>query len=341
MINSSNTIANFKDYLQQDRYVLNALALTYTAIAYIGGIALLLVTNPWLNAIGVVCLTHGLILSAYLAHEFMHGTIFGSRKWNMMFGAVMSWINGACYSRFSDLAKFHISHHIDRVDLCKFDLAQYVNSLPLLLRNGVLALEWLYFPALAFLTRWRSNTAPFWLAERRAERWQVVGIAIVRGSLFTLLGYISLKALLLYFVAYISMLNVLRFMDCFQHTYQVYEIGAPLPKLDHSYEQANTFSNVVSLKQPWLNLLLLNFGYHNAHHELMKCPWYNLPALDRDLFTGVEVHYVTLPQLVRNYHRFRLSRIASGQGVAIDQTGKLNLKHFYGAIEVSLLVLPA
>ena len=302
MVNSSGTIASIRDYLRQDVQIWNALALIYTSIAYLGGIALLLLTNPWLNAIGLICLTHGLILSAYLAHEFMHGTIFAARRWNTVLGTVMLWMNGACYSRFQDLAKFHIAHHIDRVDLCRFDLAQYINSLPAPLRHGLLALEWLYFPALAFLTRWRSNTAPFWLAERQSERWQVVGIALIRGSLFTLLGYISLKALLLYFVAYIGMLNVLRFMDCFQHTYQVYEIGVPMPKHDRAYEQANTFSNVISLKQRWLNLLLLNFGYHNAHHELMKCPWYSLPALDRDLFTGVEVQYVTLSQLVSNYH---------------------------------------
>ena len=36
---------------------------------------------------------------------------------------------------------------------------------------------------------------------------------------------------------------------------------------DREYEQMNTYSNVTSLRHPWLNLLLLNFPYHNAHHE--------------------------------------------------------------------------
>ncbi len=118
-------------------------------------------------------------------------------------------------------------------------------------------------------------------------------------------------------------------------------MGTPVPKRDRAHEQANTFSNLVSQRYPWLNLLILNFSYHNAHHELMKCPWYNLPALDRTLFRGDEPHYIPLPKLVRNYHRFRVSRIFSGQGSARDAAGNPSLDAFYGAVEVSLLVLPA
>ncbi len=329
------------EYLHRDRPLYNAIAIFYTLGAYFGGIALILQANLWLNAIGIIALTHGLILSAYLAHEFMHGTIFTSIKWNTVFGAVTLWLNGACYSRFQDLAKMHIAHHVDRVDFCRFDLGNFLNSLPVFVRNSLLVLEGLYFPALAFMTRFRSITAPFWVTERKAERWRIIAIAAIRLSLFALLGIVSLKALLLYFVAYINMIHILRFVDCFQHTYEVFEIGSPIPKRDRAHEQANTFSNLISMKHRWLNLLLLNFGYHNAHHELMKCPWYRLPDLDRACFKGTEAQYVTLSQLLWNYHRFRVSRIFSGQGTAIDEAGDLNLENFYGGIEVSFLVLPA
>ncbi len=340
MVTSLNT-SSLSQYLHQDKPAWNAIALLYTLGSYIGGIALILQANNWMNAAGVIFLTHGLILSAYLAHEFMHGTIFSSMKWNAAFGTIVLWLNGACYTRFQDLARVHIAHHIDRVDFCRFNLAQYLNSMPAFVRKGLLVLEWLYFPALAFLTRFRSMTAPFWMAERKDQRWRVVIIAGVRSSLFALLGLVSLKALLLYFVAYISMINILRFVDCFQHTYEVIEIGSPLPTRDRAHEQANTFSNPISLKYRWLNLLLLNFGYHNAHHELMKCPWHSLPNLDLELFHSTGAHHVTLSQFVQNYHRFRISRIFSGQGTAVNAAGKLNLEGFYGAIEVSFLVFPS
>jgi fatty acid desaturase len=166
-------------------------------------------------------------------------------------------------------------------------------------------------------------------------------ILVIRGMLFGLLAYASPKALGLYFLSYIGMIHILRFLDAFQHTYEVFPVGAPLPKRDHAHEQANTFSNLLSKRYKWLNLLFLNFGYHNAHHELMKCPWHSLHELDQALYTGAEVHYVTLPELLVNYHRFRLSRIFDGQGQAITQQGNLQLETFYGGTEVSFLVVPS
>ncbi|MBD2036378.1 fatty acid desaturase [Leptolyngbya sp. FACHB-321] len=328
-------------YLHQKKPLWNTLAIAYTLVSYVGGIALLLLPNGWLNAVGVVFLTHSLLCSAYLAHDFMHSAIFESKAWNVAFGNLMLWLNGGCYARFEDLARLHIAHHVNRVDFCRFDLVTFLQGMPAPVRSLLLALEWLYFPALAFLLRLRSIIAPFWDEERKDERWRNTFTLLIRGGLFTLLVIVSPKALLLYFFAYIGMLTVLRFVDAFQHTYEVFPVGSEIPKRDRAHEQANTFSNVVSLRYRWLNLLLLNFGYHNAHHELMKCPWYSLPDLDRDLFNGDEVHYITLPALLGNYHRYRLSRLYSGQGHGVNDQGEHSLETFYGAIEVSFLVLPA
>ena len=328
-------------FFLQDQPVWNAIAFLYTFGGYAGGIALILQNNGWLNALGVLLLTHSLMISAYLAHELMHGTVFDNRKWNTIVGNLVLWLNGGCYARFQDLAQLHIAHHVDRVDFCRFDLASFLNSLPAFVRSMLLALEWMYIPALAFLSRFRSISAPFRVSDRTDERLRVLVILAIRVALFTTLGLISLKALLLYFVAYVGMITGLRFVDAFQHTYEVFAIGTPIPKRDRAHEQANTFSNLVSQRYGWLNLLLLNFGYHNAHHELMKCPWHRLPQLDRTLFSGEEAHYVTLPQLLANYHRFRIQRIFLGQGTAIDAAGNPNLERFYGGVEVSFLVLPS
>jgi fatty acid desaturase len=328
-------------YLHQKKPLWNTLSILYTLVGYVGGIALLLLPNGWLNALGVVLLTHSLLCSAYLAHDFMHSALFESKAWNIAFGNLMLWLNGGCYARFEDLTRLHIAHHVNRVDFCRFDLTTFLKAMPAPVRSLLLALEWLYFPSLAFLLRIRSIFAPFWEPDRTDERVRNMLILLIRGGLFALLGIVSPKALLLYFVSYISMLTVLRFVDAFQHTYEVFPVGSAIPKRDRAHEQANTFSNVVSLRYWWLNLLLLNFGYHNAHHELMKCPWYNLYDLDRALFKGDEVHYITLPALLGNYHRYRISRLYSGQGQGVDEKGNRSLETFYGAIEVSFLVLPA
>jgi fatty acid desaturase len=329
---------NVSSYLRHKKPLWNLFSFVYVLSAYAGGIALLLLSNGWLNVLGTALLSHSLILSAYIAHEFMHGTIFAERKWNAVGGNIALWLNGGCYARFKDLARDHIAHHVNRVDFSAFNLPAFINSLPSPLRHLILVLEWLYFPVISLLLQWRAITAPFSNYQRRDERLRVTLILAVRGLLFSLLGLVSLKSLALYFVAYISMITVLRFMDAFQHTYGVFPVGTPLPKLDYTYEQANTYTTLMSQRYWWLNLLLLNFGYHNAHHEVMKCPWYSLHELDKELSEKQKVHRLTLPQLLVNYHYFRMERIFNGQGQATDEQGNLQLDAFYGAIGVSMLV---
>ncbi|GAB1538094.1 hypothetical protein NUACC21_07520 [Scytonema sp. NUACC21] len=329
---------NLSYYLHRKKPLWNVIVIFYVFSGYCGGIALLLSSNIWLNTLGVVLLTHSLVLSAYLSHEFMHGTIFTNMQWNAIGGNIMLWLNGGCYARFKDLAQEHISHHVNKADSVVFNLPAFISNLPKPIRSLILALEWLYFPAISFILQFWALTAPFWNPQRRDERLRVTILLIVRSSLFILLGLVSLKALALYFLSYIGMIEVLRFMDAFQHTYEEFPAGSPLPKRDQAYEQANTFTCLISRRYWWLNLLLLNFGYHNAHHALMKCSWHSLHELDRDLFTVQKVHYLTLPQLLRNYHRFRISRIFLGQGKAVNKHGNLVLNAFYGAVGVSFLV---
>ncbi len=335
------TALEINRFVHVQKPIWNGLAISYTVLSYIGGIALLLLPQIALNVVGVVVLTHGLILSAYLSHECMHSNLFATRRLNVVWGTVMLWINGGIYAPFEALMQLHIDHHVNRVDYCRFDLAAYLQALPALVRGVLLGLEWLYIPSLAFVLRLRSMTAPFWDENRRNERGRTALLLALRGGLFTVLGFISPKALALYFLAYVAMLTLLRFVDAFQHTYEVIALNAPVPRLDRAHEQANTFSNVVSLRHRWLNIFLLNFGYHNAHHELMKCPWYSLPELDQALFSGQEPHYIPLTRLIGNYHRYRVSRLFSGQGTAVTPDGAPSLDTFYGAIEVSFLVVPS
>lgn len=333
------TTVDVQAYIYRQKTGWNVLAISYTLVTYGIGLALILASSGWLNAVGVVLLTHSLVLSAYFSHEFMHSTIFANRQWNAIWGNVMLWLNGACYGRFQDLALRHIAHHVDRVDFSAFDLDAAIQQMPSWQRNMILGLEWLYFPAISFWLQWRSILAPWWNPQRQDERLRVTIIALIRGTLFTLLAIVSLKAVLLYFISYIGMITILRWQDAFQHTYEVFPVGTPLPKRDRAHEQANTFSTLFSHRHWWLNLLLLNFGYHNAHHEVMKCPWHSLHELDRELFTGNETHYVPLMQLLQSYHRFRITRIFSGQGIARDTDGNPTPETFYGAVGVSFLVL--
>jgi len=64
---------------------------------------------------------------------------------------------------------------------------------------------------------------------------------LYRTAAFTLLAWVSWKGLLLYFLAYISFVNVMRFADAFHHTYEYAIVGQDIPKRDRIYEQEHTF----------------------------------------------------------------------------------------------------
>jgi fatty acid desaturase len=164
----------------------------------------------------------------------------------------------------------------------------------------------------------------------------------VRFGAFALLGWVSLKALLLYAVSYMIMLHALRFTDAYQHTYDAFAVleegEIPNDKVrDRDYEQANTYSNLVSVAQPWLNLLLLNFSYHNAHHERPIVPWHELPKLNAQLFAPAYVQTIPMAELLRGYHRDRVARILSDDYGVVAKAGANRAAGFLGAAGVSFL----
>ncbi len=120
---------------------------------------------------------------------------------------------------------------------------------------------------------------------------------------------------LLYAIAYMLMMHVLRFMDSLQHDYPYHATlfdYEPAPhKGDHDWEQEHTFSVPLSLRFPRLNWLTLNFGYHNAHHSNMNVPWYRLAALHEELTGGDPRRVIPLSSQLRLYHRNRVLRVCN------------------------------
>ncbi|VEP11836.1 Fatty acid desaturase [Hyella patelloides LEGE 07179] len=332
---------NSLNYLRSSKPFWNALAITYTLLGYYAGIGLLIATSFLLNALGIVIVTHTLVLSAYLAHEFTHGTIFRSMKLNTLAGEVAQWLNGACYCSFRNMSRRHIAHHIEKADHADCDLLKLLRSFPKLIQWFILALEWFCFPALFFLLQWRAITAPYWNLVRRGERLRVTTMLLIRGAMFALLGWVSPKALLLYFLCFMGMVTVIRLVDAFQHDYETIPIGEIAPEQNLDYEQFHTFSTLFTKRWKWINLLLLNFGYHNAHHALMKCPWHSLPELHEELSQRQKILNIDLVTLLIFFHQHRMKRIFLGEGEALNDRGELDMSKFYGALGGTAILLPA
>ena len=322
-----------------DGFVPNTLALGYGLAGYAGGL-LLITSDSILPALtGVFLLAHALVIAAYLLHECAHNTIFRDNRLNARLGAILSWLVGSAYGDYDGIRHKHFRHHVDRADIVAFDFRGYLHRHPGLLRT-IQALEWAYVPAVDLLMHALVLILPFVLPSRRPNRRRVVLVLASRVLFFALLAAVSPWALLLHGLAYLLFLHVLRFMDVHQHTYPLFETlegdrDAAQVRFDRAHEERNTYSNLVSTRHPWLNLLTLNFGYHNAHHARPTEPWYRLPALHRQLY-GESLTDRVLPvsRLLASYHRHRVARVLNADepdGRITDPAG------FIGVVGVSFL----
>jgi fatty acid desaturase len=252
----------------------------------------------------------------------------------------MSWINGACLANYARLKEKHLRHHADRLDVVTFDYKASLAKGPAAIRHLMVALEWAYVPAVELLLRVMIIAMPFREGTAAAKRRMALLLG-ARVAFWIILAIISVKALLLYAVAFMIFLHVLRFMDAFQHTYQMVAskslAPAPIdPRRDRQYEYDNTFSNLVAVRWPLLNLLVLNFSYHNVHHLRPVEPWYKLPDLHRTVYGADDPQVISCRALLASYHRHRVARVLQGDYGRVAPSGD-RAAGFKGAVGVSFL----
>lgn len=318
----------------------NWVAIAYTLVGWALGVWLLTRPDVLLNIVGVLLTVHTLVCSGYLIHECVHQTIFVRPSPNDGLGKLMSWLNGACLADYRRLKIKHLRHHTDRLDVVTFDYRSALKRTPRWARQGALALEWAYIPMVELMMRGMIVAAPFYYGTVRA-RVRTVALLTLRVALWVALAIVSIKAVLLYALAYLLFLHVLRFMDAFQHTYEVFPShsldAAPRdPRRNSRYEYENTYSNLVAVRWSWLNLLVLNFPYHNAHHTRTGVPWYQLPALHRKLYGAHDAQVIPCRELIANYHRHRVARVMAEDYGAVSADGR-RASGFIGAVGVSFL----
>lgn len=287
-------------------------AIVYAVAGYGFGVAGLFSKNPLLQTAATLLLAHAMIIAAYMIHECAHNTVFADNANNARLGSALSWLCGASYGRYEDIRYKHFRHHVDNDDVVWFDYEGFFRRHPLVYRLTVF-LEFFYIPAHDLIMHFILVFGAFIIPERRDQRWRNVAVIAVRASLFGLLIWLSPIAAVLYCLAYMLMITVLRFMDGLQHDYpyhlNLFTDERSPHKGDLAWEQEHTFSNVISFRYELPNWLVLNFGYHNAHHARPTAPWYRLPTLHRELFGDDPSNVIPLWPQLKLFHRYRCYRV--------------------------------
>jgi len=290
----------------------HSLALGLTAAAWLSSFALMTSGSIVADVMGTLLCAQSMVLAAYLIHEAAHQTLFTSHRANHATGEALNFIAGSSYASFDRIQHMHIRHHVDRADLTCFDFKGLMQRRRVV-RRTLQLLEWAYVPATEILMHLQVVWRPFFVRSQRRYLRRVALMLVVRLALLAWLWSVSPRAVLLYALAVFVQLHALNFFDAFHHTFDQLvvtpEQTVSLEGRDRAYEQANTYSNVISLHHPWLNALVLNFGYHNAHHHRPSVPWWRLPALHRQTYGGEAAALMPLRELLFSWHRNRVKRV--------------------------------
>jgi len=287
-------------------------AVAYAVVAYALGFAGLFAANWLVNALATALLAHAMVIAAYLIHECGHNLVFRKARHNAALGRFMSWLCGASYGTYEDMRYKHFRHHIDNADVVWFDYDDFFDRHPFLTR-AVRMLEWFYVPAHDLVMHGAMMFTSFVIPERRDQRLRNIIVILVRVGIFVSLLVFVPKVAVLYVLAYLLMMHVLRFMDSVQHDYghetTLFRVETAPHRRDEAWGQAHTFSNPLSLRYPKLNWLVLNFGFHNAHHADMHRPFFRLPALHREMTGNAPDRVIPFRAQLRLYHRNRVRRV--------------------------------
>jgi omega-6 fatty acid desaturase (delta-12 desaturase) len=290
-------------------------ALAYALLAYGIGISGLFHESLLVNVLATLLLAHGMTIAAYMIHECGHNTVFRDNSDNARLGRFLTWICGAAYGTYEDIRYKHFRHHVDVDDVVWFDYDQFFVDHPSTVRV-IQALEWCYIPAHDLLMHFIMVFTSFIIPERRDQRARNLQVILIRGGVYFAVLWFFPKAALLYALAYMLMMTILRFMDSLQHDYgyhlTLFSDEAAPHKGDYAFEREHTFSNPLSFDHVWINALTLNFGFHNAHHAKPITPWWRLPAVHRELFGDDPAEVIPFWPQLKIFHAYRVERVIGG-----------------------------
>jgi fatty acid desaturase len=302
-------------FKHQDSAMPLSIAVAYIVGGYAGG-WYLVSTAGWPGyAAGVLLLAHSMVIAAYLMHECAHNSLFAKNGHNERLGKFLNAVCGSNYGAYDEIRSKHMRHHIDNCDTLYLDYRPILKRHPLLLK-AVQVLEWFYIPAVELLMHGLQLAIPFIIPEKKNKRIKVISILLLRGTLLACIAWLNPYSLAGYAIAYLIFLTVLRFMDNFQHDYEFFfRLGddsfIPPMKGNAVYEQTHTYTNLLSRRWPILNLLVLNFCYHNAHHERPTLPWFKLPKLHQEMSVEQSGQQLSFWMQCKSFHRQRVARVLS------------------------------
>ena len=210
----------------------------------------------WLSLLIAFCLGAFLNHCMYvIIHDATHNLIFRSKSWNKMVAIIADLPNlmpGAI-----GFGVYHLQHHAHQGDHdCDADIANRWEARLIGNKWYRKALWLLFFPFFQLTRPPRIKAITMW------SRW----------SLVNLVGAVAYDAALIHFCGWPGLLYLAL---SFFFSIGLHPVGARWIQEHYTYDSGQeTFSYYGPI-----NLIALNVGYHNEHHDFPSIAWNRLPKL--------------------------------------------------------------
>lgn len=290
-----------------------AIVLLGTAASVKAGSALSssIISVAGLSLAACLLLSHAFVLAAYFAHECMHNSIFKQTKINDRIGSFICFSLGAGYYPYRRLKEKHFRHHVERQDVLSIKLSEHFDRHPKI-KRFIWQTEKRHIPSAEIYSHLLAIAAPFFIEKLRKFRSRVIIVLFIYLFTIFLMSQVSIALPVTVLVSLVVCYCVLGFMDMYQHDYGVelsLDAEKQKPLQSRDYEETHTYSNLLSSRWPLLNILVLNFCYHNVHHQKSGEPWHRLPTLHQKIYKNQCEQEVSLKEQLYRFHKHRMRRI--------------------------------
>ncbi|MBL7789755.1 MAG: fatty acid desaturase [Chitinophagales bacterium] len=211
----------------------------------------------WLSAIAAYCFgaffNHA---SFVIIHETSHNAVFNKKILNRFAACIVDLIN--VFPSAEGFRVYHIRHHAHQGDY-EFDAdLPYKHEAKTIGNNPIFKMIWLlFFPVVQGLRPFRLKNIKMW------NPWVVLNVITTFGFAW-LLGYVF------------GWNGILYLFLSFAFSIGLHPLGARW--IQEHYTPEGNPQESFNYEGP-LNLVSLNVGLHNEHHDFPSIPWNKLPEL--------------------------------------------------------------
>lgn len=243
-----------------------------------------------------IFMLQGILINCLYAgvHELSHNTVFRTRRLNEIFGRLFCFIllMGRDQDKFE-----HFQHHRYTQDIERD--AEIVGGVPFTLTTYLLYMSGItYWPrrvsevlklALGKTNAWPHLSKPQFKTVHKEARFMLLGYAVI-AAVSVIFG--SFAALLYWILPMLTMKWFHMLQNTIEHT--------AMPHEDDIFVNTRTVKANVLMRR-----LFWNMPYHTAHHTYPMIPFYQLPALHKEIVAAAGREPQTVSHLGFQKHMIR------------------------------------